>query len=300
MKKGIDISVWQDNINYDRLKSSDIEFVIIRDGYGKNKSQKDKLFEKHYQGVKNAGLKVGAYHYSYMTSIDGAKAEAYQCLEFIKDKKFDLPIFIDIEEKRTANLGKDTVTKGVIEFCKIIKNAGYEAGVYANLNFFRNFIDANTIINNGFKIWLAEWSNKISANFKVDYWQYTSKGQVNGISGNVDLDYKIEEETPSNSTPSKKTIEELAKEVIEGKWGNGQERKDKLTNAGYNYDEVQKRVNEILLPKKENQAMYYTVKAGDNLTRIANKFGTTINQLVQWNNIKNPNLIYVNQKLRVK
>ena len=297
MIKGIDISVWQDNVNYEMLKNSGIEFAIIRDGYGKNKTQKDKLFEKHYKGLKDAGIKVGCYHYSYMTSIEGAIQEAKMCLEFIKGKEFDLPVFIDLEEKRTSNLGKATITKGAIEFCKIIKNAGYNAGVYANLNWFLNYVNPNEIINNGFKIWLAEWNSKITANFKVDYWQYTSKGQVSGISGNVDMDYQIVETVEK---PVEKTIEELAKEVIEGKWGNGQERKDKLTNAGYNYNDVQKRVNEILGVGNKPQAMYYIVKAGDNLTRIANKFNTTVNQLVSWNNIKNPNLIYVNQKLRVK
>ena len=96
--------------------------------------------------------------------------------------------------------------------------------------------------------------------------------------------------------PSQKTIDELAREVINGKWGNGEDRKARLTSAGYNYQEVQNRVNQILAPKIE----YYIVKSGDTLSKIAKKYGTTVNQLVAWNNIKNPNLIYPNQKLRVK
>ena len=96
--------------------------------------------------------------------------------------------------------------------------------------------------------------------------------------------------------PTKKSIDELAREVINGKWGNGADRKTRLTSAGYNYQEIQNRVNQILAPKIE----YYTVKSGDNLTKIAKKYGTTVNQLVKWNNIKNPNLIYPNQKIRVK
>lgn len=299
MKKGIDISTWQENVDYNKLKEQGIEFAIIRTGYGKNKSQKDKMFEKHYEGLKNANIKIGAYHYSYITSIEGAIQEAKNCLEFIKGKTFDLPIFLDLEEKRTSNLGKETVTQGALEFCKIIKDAGYKAGVYANLNWFLNYVNPNKLIENGNKIWLAQWASKPTANFNVDFWQYTSKGQINGISGNVDLDYElnVNEEKP---VENKKTIEELAKEVINGLWGNGEERRQRLTNAGYNYQEVQNRVNEILRPKVTSIAMYYSVKAGDNLTRIANKFGTTVNQLVKWNNIKNPNLIYVNQKLRVK
>ena len=80
----------------------------------------------------------------------------------------------------------------------------------------------------------------------------------------------------------------------------GHDRVVRLSEAGYDYDKVQARVNEILGYGKQSEPMYYIVKSGDNLTRIANKFGTTVNQLVAWNNIKNPNLIFVNQKLRVK
>lgn len=106
------------------------------------------------------------------------------------------------------------------------------------------------------------------------------------------IDYK----TTPKPTPAKKNIEEIAKEVIDGKWGNGASRKARLTSAGYNYQEVQNRVNQILAPKIE----YYIVKSGDTLSKIAKRYGTTVNQLVSWNNIKNPNLIYPNQKLRVK
>lgn len=107
---------------------------------------------------------------------------------------------------------------------------------------------------------------------------------------------------PKPATPSK-TVDELAKEVIQGKWGNGQARKDALTKAGYDYSKVQARVNEILkAPTKvsEPQPEYYVVVKGDNLTKIAKRYGTTVKQLVEWNNIKNPDLIYVGQKFRVK
>lgn len=298
MIKGIDLSCWQENVNYNELKKQGIEFAIIRIGYGKNKSQKDKMFETHYEGLKNAGIKIGIYLYSYMTLIQAGKQEAENCLYFLKGRKIDLPIFIDLEENRTAKLGSDAVTKGAIEFCKTIKEAGYEAGVYANLNWFTNYVNPYKIIENGFKIWLAQWNDKITANFDVDFWQYTSKGKLNGIAGNVDLDYQIKDEQIENPIePTKKTIEELANEVINGKWGNGNERYERLTNAGYNYQDVQNKVNEIL---GVNKKLYYIVKSGDTLTRISNKFGVSISQLVEWNNIKNPNLIFAGQKLRVK
>lgn len=298
MKKGIDLSCWQENVDYNKLKEQGIEFAIIRDGYGKNKTQKDKLFETHYNGLKNVGIKIGAYHYSYFTSIEGAKKEAKMCLEFIKDKSFELPVFIDVEENRIIGQGKENITQGIIEFCKIIENAGYKAGVYANLNWFTTYIDVQKIIDCGYAIWLAQWNSSITANFKVNYWQYTSKGKLEGISGNVDLNYQINAvDNVNKPVDNKKSIEELAHEVIDGKWGNGQERYERLTNAGYNYQDVQNKVNELL---KVNKPMYYTVKWGDTLTRISNKFNVPISQLQTWNNIKDINKIYVGQLLRVK
>lgn len=105
----------------------------------------------------------------------------------------------------------------------------------------------------------------------------------------------------------KKSVDEIAKEVINGKWGNGADRKTKLTNAGYNYSEVQAKVNQLLSVKSQPKAnvttatkIYYVVKFGDNLTKIAKKYSTSVDKLVKLNNIKNKNLIYVGQKLRVK
>lgn len=103
--------------------------------------------------------------------------------------------------------------------------------------------------------------------------------------------------TPSNPT---KSIDELAKEVINGLWGNGNDRKNALTNAGYNYSAVQARVNELVKGSSESKAEYYTVKSGDTLSGIAKKYGTTYQKLAQMNGIKNPNIIYAGQKIRVR
>ena len=98
-----------------------------------------------------------------------------------------------------------------------------------------------------------------------------------------------------NQKLNKKSNEEIANEVIQGLWGNGEERKQKLQNAGYNYNDIQNIVNQ-----KVNTSVYYTVKSGDNLTIIAKKYNTTVNSLVSLNNISNPNLIYVGQKLKIR
>lgn len=104
-------------------------------------------------------------------------------------------------------------------------------------------------------------------------------------------DFEVEKST------AKKSTETIAREVLEGKWGNGAERKKRLTEAGYDYDKVQSKVNELLYG---NKTTTYTVKSGDTLTSIAKKYNTTVDKLVKDNNIKNKNLIYVGQKLIIK
>ncbi|MBQ9141165.1 MAG: LysM peptidoglycan-binding domain-containing protein [Lachnospiraceae bacterium] len=104
----------------------------------------------------------------------------------------------------------------------------------------------------------------------------------------------------SKPTTPQKSIDELAKEVLAGKWGNGNDRKNALTNAGYNYSAVQARVNELVKGSSESKAEYYTVKSGDTLSGIAKKYGTTYQKLAQMNGIKNPNIIYAGQKIRVR
>lgn len=126
-KHGIDISTYQRNVNYLSLKVSNIDFAIIRSGFGKNESQKDNLFEEHYQGLKSVGIPLGVYHYSYVTSLENAILEAKNCLNFIGNKKIDLPVFLDVEEASSYKLGKELLTNCIINFCEEIKKNGYVA-----------------------------------------------------------------------------------------------------------------------------------------------------------------------------
>lgn len=294
--KGIDISTYQKNVDYKALKEQGIEFAILRCGYGKEAHQKDKMFEEHYRGCKEAGIKVGAYLYSYAKNVDSAVDEANNCLGFIKDKTFELPIFYDLEEDRTAKLGKANITNLAKLWCKLIENHGYKAGVYANLHWFKNNIDVNELIYCGYKIWLAQWASKPTTNFHIDYWQYTSNGFLAGIEGRVDMNESYDNIPETKPEETKKTNEEIAEEVIKGLWGNGQERKDRLASAGYNFKAIQEIVNKRLNVSQKT----YIVKKGDNLTKIAKLYGTTVKKLKNDNNIENANKIYVGQKLIIK
>lgn len=345
MLKGIDVSSHNGDINWGAVKSQ-IDFAIIRLGYGDNiERQDDSYFIKNVNGCINNNIPFGVYIYSYALNLGGSESiqsevdHTKKMLSKISKKPFC--VYIDMEDDSTIKLGKTMLTNFALEFCKQIKNAGYKAGVYANENWFKNFLQVSTIASFGYSIWCAKYSeNKPNITSNYDIWQYSSTGSVDGINGNVDMNYMYNNIIGNQSTSEKtidelakeviagkygngearkkalgdkynqvqervnqllkqpkKSVEEIAKEVIAGKWGNGNDRKNRLTNAGYNYNEVQSKVNSLL---GSDNKVYYTIRSGDNLSSIAKKYGTTVNQLVQWNNIKNPNLIYPNQKIRVK
>lgn len=305
MLKGIDVSSHQGEINWGKVKSQ-IDFAIIRLGYGDNiERQDDTYFVKNVNGCINNNIPFGVYIYSYATNLGGNASIQSEIdhtkRQLSKISKKPFCVYIDMEDDSTIKLGKTMLTNFALEFCKQITNAGYKAGVYANQNWFQNYLQVSTIASYGYSIWCAKYStNKPNISANYDIWQYSSTGRINGINGNCDMNYMLKDirNVAPKPAPIKKSVEEIAREVINGKWGNGADRKKRLTQAGYNYQEIQNRVNQILAPKPKIE--YYIIKSGDNLSKIAKKYGTTVNQLVKWNNIKNPNLIYPNQKIRVK
>lgn len=295
MKKGIDVSEHNGTINWENVKNSGIEFVIIRLGWigNKNNHTLDKKFEENYINAKNVGLQIGVYVYSYVENSEAMQNAISWVQEKLKGKTLDYPVFLDVEDNQISYLENETLTTLCKQFCERLTN--FKTGVYANLDWFNNKLNVNELIN--YKIWLAQWTsaNSHSANFKVNMWQYSNKGSISGISGNVDMNYCLNCENNENIT-GLLSLEEIAKKVIRGDYGNGEERKQKLTNEGYNYNEVQNKVNEILKVTSVN----YTVKSGDTLSEIALKYNTTVDNLVKLNNIKNKNLIYVGQVLKIK
>lgn len=248
MKKGVDLSTWQTSVNYKKLKEDGIEFAILRCGYGKDAGQKDDMFEIHYQGCKEAGIKVGAYHYSYCTSVDNAINEAENCLSYIQGKEFDLPVFLDLEEERTRVLGIDQITQIALIFCRKIKEAGYKAGVYANLYWFNNFIRHQALSLENFSLWVAQWNNNLDATFPVDIWQFTNNIDDKGIDGN----YLINEKLLENTNPEFETDinKSLAVDVIFGKYENGEERKNRLGKYYYPVQDIVNKIYDTILPKE--------------------------------------------------
>lgn len=251
--KGIDVSEHNGKIDFNKVKNDGIEFVIIRIGYGGSAPKKDDRFEENYQNAKKAGLKVGTYLYSYANSESDVKAEIGAILKWLSGKSFDLPFYLDVEDAKTqGKLSVNELTNYVYKICENVEKAGYFTGIYASKNWFETKLDMTKL--NRFTVWLAQWSTNPTYQGSYGMWQYTSDGCVNGINGRVDMNYQVKNLGGNlNQVQNKKSNEELAQEVIEGIWGNGEERKQKLTNAGYDYRAIQNLVNQKLSKKRDEE-----------------------------------------------
>lgn len=182
--KCIDVSEWQGTIDWKKVKESGIEFAILRAGFGRESSQIDDEFERNYNNAKKAGIKLGAYWYSYADSVADAEREAKACLTVLKGKTFELPIYYDLEDKSQLNFSKKTLTAIAIMFCNTVKAKGFNVGVYASLNWFTNYLDYE-VLKKHYSIWLAQYYN--TNQLDCDIWQHTSEGTVKGILNAVDL-----------------------------------------------------------------------------------------------------------------
>ena len=184
--QGIDVSAYQRNVDYNKLKQSGIKYVIIRAGYGRYINQKDNMFESHYAAAKAAGLDVGAYWYSYASSAADAAVEAKTCLEALKGKKFEYPIYFDLEEQSQFNRGRAFCDSIVKAFCGELEKNGYFAGLYISRSPLQTYISSD--VANRYALWIAEYGSRCNYNGSYGMWQYSSTGRVNGINGNVDMD----------------------------------------------------------------------------------------------------------------
>lgn len=187
--KCIDLSLWNGDVDFNKVKSSGITCVILRAGYGKDPEQEDEKFNEYYIQAKNAGLNVGAYWYSYATTVDAAKAEVRNCMKTIVGKTFELPVFYDVEEYRMAVLPKRTLTDIISAFCDGIKSNGFESGLYSAKSMLVDSAYPDELTAK-YCIWLADPTVSASSlPSYVDIHQYSWYGKVNGIYGDVDMDY---------------------------------------------------------------------------------------------------------------
>lgn len=188
---GIDVSKWNGKIDWNAVKNSGISYVIIRCGYRGSSTGAlvaDPNFKSYIDGAKDAGLKVGVYFFSQATNEIEAVEEASMTLSLISKYSLAFPVFIDVEGSggRGDSISEAQRTAVCRAFCQTIQNSGYRAGVYSNKTWLESKMDVNAL--SGYKLWLAQYAAAPSySKTRYDMWQYSSKGKVTGISGNVDM-----------------------------------------------------------------------------------------------------------------
>lgn len=242
-KRIIDVSEHQGIIDWEKAKPH-IDGAILRCGYGGDyPAQDDACFRRNADACARLGIPFGVYLYSYADSLEKARSEAEHVLRLIRGYKLSYPVYLDLEEPGTE--------AGAVEraclFGDIIEKAGYWCGIYANLNWWENHLPGLE----RFIKWVAQYYRvcEYEGAF-LDMWQYSDKGSIEGIAGFVDMNECYRNFPAEIWGNSRKSVEELAREVIDGKWDNGDARVKKLISAGYDYDAVQTRVNEILMGVK--------------------------------------------------
>ena len=186
--EGVDVSVYQGNIDWNRAKADGIEFAIMRAGYGKYVSQKDKYFDQNMKNAKAAGLPCGVYWFSYALTPEDAIKEADACYEVIKNYKLEYPVSFDMETESQMKLPKETVAQIIEAFCGRMESYGYYTTLYTYASFLNYKVEDR--IFDKYDIWVAHYNtNKPAFNRNYGLWQYSCTGSVWGITGNVDRDY---------------------------------------------------------------------------------------------------------------
>ena len=270
LTKGIDVSTHQGKIDWQKVKNAGIDYAILRCGYGSDiASQDDSQFARNMAECERVGMPFGVYLYSYANSVEKAKSEAQHVLRLIKGHKLQYPVYYDLEDSgTTGKCSKALILEIAKAFVNTLEAKGYWVGIYSNTYWNNTYLTDSWYDSKA--RWVAQYNSKCTYKGEYGMWQYSSKGKVDGISGNVDMNYcyvdyptqiKVAGKNGYKATTVKpapqplKSIDEIAQEVLDKKWGNGTERKSKLTKAGYNYDLVQAKVNELMKIK--------SIKKGD-------------------------------------
>lgn len=253
--KGIDVSQWQGNIDWQKVKGAGVQFAMLRAGYGRNNL--DTKFHRNAQGAAAAGIPVGLYWFSYALNVEIARKEAQYAVELAKKYKITWPIAYDLEYdtvsyavKNGVTITKSLATQMAIAFCEEIKRLGYIPMVYTNLDYLNRYFDRSKL---PYDLWYAQYASTASVADK-EIWQYSSKGSVPGIAGNVDMNHGYKDygnggdskpdPAPTPSPAPSGTTLNLAVAVMQGKYGAGQDRKNAL-GTRYRYQEVQDFINHI-------------------------------------------------------
>lgn len=255
---GVDVSHYQLDIDWKKVKESGKRFAIMKAQYEAKyeakSHKKDEYFEANYKGCADNGIMRGVYIFIGTQSIRDPVLDAQSLLKHLNGRVLEYGIWLDMEAASLRACGKKEITRIANVYANIFERAGYYVGIYSNLDWTKNVLDMKALER--FDFWMARYPKNDTGVIKEGLnpggvaWQYSSKGIVPGIKTRCDLD--VDFDGIINLGKEKKTNEEIADEVISGMWGSkntSPTRKELLTSAGYNYFEVQQIVNEKLLNK---------------------------------------------------
>lgn len=218
--EGFDVSSKNGVIDWETVAASDVDFVMLRTGEGQAPDV-DEQFEANYEGAKEAGLKVGAYHVCCVRTPEAAALEAEYCLEILGGRELDYPLAYDIEKAGCFADGKSNTTAIAKAFCEVIADAGYTPMIYSSTSYLNEYFDWSEL--DGYKVWVAYYGeSKPKLLTPVDIWQYTSEGSLEGANtdrGYCDLNYSYMEATSVKFVQSSLTMKKGTTTVAEVKLG---------------------------------------------------------------------------------
>lgn len=308
---GIDVSRWQKGFNLNNAKAQGFTYCIAKAGGADSGYYKDKSFDEFYLQARTFGMKIGAYYFGHAFSQEDAVKEADYFTQYLKDKAIT-HVYYDVEGAM-LNQGYDHLTEIIKTFCQTMINNGYACGIYTSESQFNSRFNDALLIQ--FPHWVAKYSKnppKLKSIALVEIWQYG--GSVNYVrdpkiagttvdQNQINIQWtdqpELQKEPVFIPIEQEKSIDQLAVEVLAGLWGNGIIRKAKLNLAGYDYNAVQNRVNEIIEQRKQTKKTHIVAK-GETLSGIAKRYNTTVDALVKANGIPNKNKIYVGQELIIQ
>lgn len=196
IQRGIDVSYFQGDIDWERVAQSGVEFAIVRAGgryYISGEVFEDVRFRENMEGAKAAGLEIGVYFFSQAISEEEAEEEARIVLELLRDYEVDGPVVFDWEipssSARTHDLDSQTLTAAALAFCRLVEEAGYQPMIYTNLDWAYNNYDLSQLTE--YPTWIAHYEEKPGYYYDYAMWQYTDQGAVDGIEGDVDLNIRL-------------------------------------------------------------------------------------------------------------
>ncbi|MCC2254227.1 LysM peptidoglycan-binding domain-containing protein [Ruminococcus sp. CLA-AA-H200] len=322
--KGIDVSVFQGTIDWEKVKAAGYQFAMIRAGYGY--STVDPQFHRNASECNRIGLPIGVYWFCYALTPEDAAREAQGCMNAISGYRLDYPVCYDIEQASVDYAAGQGVTvtpalaRQLVEsFCNTVENNGYFAMFYTNRYFLDTYL--GSALTERYAYWYARYTGTFDGT-NCGIWQYSSTGSVPGISGNVDLDEgfvdypsvirtaglnHLNGSSPAPSPePSPSPAPDYITYVIQpGDTLSGIAQRYGTTVSalsslnGISNPDLIYAGNTIRIPESGNSGRYYTIKSGDTLSGIAAQFGTTVSALAALNGISDPDRIYAGNTIRI-